>query len=394
MSSAGRTGTRPRLMLQYLEPAPLVDGADPAWLRDHLVMALETLAPSDLALGWRLGEERIAVLRPVIPREVSLWRWVPMLTQPASDWASAGLLQVGPAGRAPAPFHAMDDFRFLCPSHETVISASATRAIRLAHEIDADGVLLDRIRWHSPSQAPSAELTCFCDRCRDLVSGEGLDLGAVEDELSVASRSSEGRTRVVRLLLGRLGDGSLRDFVEWRQRHVSAVVAELADTVRRAGLRTALDVFTPALAFSVGQDLGAIAPAGEWSKSMTYLDAVGPATMPYELRGYARWLEEGGVGDPARVLAEALGFTPPGVSGSGPRLDALSVEVGRLAEAVGRDRAVLGLDAVELPGVCEVRDEDLAARLGAVRDAGIGVSPSWELLAIGPERIRRIATSV
>jgi hypothetical protein len=50
------------------------------------------------------------------------------------------------------------------------------------------------------------------------------------------------------------------------------------------------------------------------------------------------------------------------------------------------------LDAVELPGVCEVEDEDLEARLIALRDAGVGVSPSWELLAISPERLQRTAS--
>ena len=379
-------------MLQYLEPGLLVDAASPAQLRDHLRLAMDVLEPSDLALGWQLRPDQIEAVRPVVADDVNLWRWVPMLAHAGAEWASERQLQVGPGGSAPEPFKGMDDFRFLCPSDPRVLEASVDRAVSLAQDIDGDGVLLDRIRWHSPSQAPSAELSCFCGHCWEVASSAGLDLDAIRSELSSSSSSSQGRAQVVRALLGSPGDGQLRDFLAWRQRHMRAVVSRLADAVRRAGLRTALDVFTPGLAFSVGQDLEAFALAGEWTKSMTYFDAVGPATMPYEFGGYARWLAEAGVEGPLGVIEGVLGFAPPGLSGSGPRLDALSVERERLVRAVGADRAVLGLDAVELPGVCEVEDGDLDARLKALQQGGIGVSPSWELLAISPGRIRRIAS--
>ena len=62
--------------------------------------------------------------------------------------------------------------------------------------------------------------------------------------------------------------GRLHDFLEWRRRHITSVVVALADSVRHAGLRTALDVFTPALAYSVGQDIEAIASDGEWAETM------------------------------------------------------------------------------------------------------------------------------
>lgn len=385
---------RPRLMLQYLEPGPAVDGADIAHLRDHLDFALEHLQPSDIAFGWRMSHQQIASLRPVIPERVTVWRWVPMLVHSGATWASDRHLQLGPGGRVPQPFGGNADFRFLCPNQDSVIEASIERAIELAREIQAAGVLLDRIRWHSPSHGPATELTCFCEHCYRLASGRGLDLALVEDELRSASRSSAGRERVVRGLLGRMAQGSLAAFLGWRTQRMTEVITELAEGVQRAGLRTSLDVFTPTLAASVGQDLRVISPLGEWAKSMTYFDAVGPATMPYEFQGYAAWLDELGPGSAAEALTGAIGFAPPGLDASGPRLDAVGTEIERLSQAVGRERAVLGFDAVELPGVCDVRDEDLTARLAVLRDSGIGWAPSWELFAIGRERIRRIADSV
>jgi hypothetical protein len=181
------------------------------------------------------------------------------------------------------------------------------------------------------------------------------------------------------------------DFVTWRRGRVSEAVRLMVEGLRQRGLRTSLDVFTPALARSVGQDLATLGPLGEWSKSMTYFDALGPATMPYELLGYAEWLAQAGDTDAPGFLAELLGFDPPGVRGSGSRLPALGIESSRLVETVGQGRAVVGLDAVEIPGVCEVDDDVLAARLATVRSASLGAAPSWELLAISCDRIVRMA---
>jgi hypothetical protein len=134
-----------------------------------------------------------------------------------------------------------------------------------------------------------------------------------------------------------------------------------------------------------------LAKLGEWSKSMTYFEALGPASMPFELRGYRAWLEEAGDSDAADFLADALGFAAPGVDGHGAQSEALQREAERLSQAVGPDRAVVGIDAVEIRGICEVEDADLEARVRAVRDAGLGLSPCWELLFISDARIGRLA---
>jgi hypothetical protein len=385
---------RPRLMLQYLEPGPATEAAEPAALRDHLLFALELLRPTDIAFGWRLSPGQVSALRPAVPDGVTVWRWVPMLAHAGAEWATHEQLQVGPDGRSPEPFRAMADFRFLCPNHVGVIDASVGRAVGLAREIDAAGVLLDRIRWHSPSQAPAAELTCFCDRSRALARDRGIDLDAARLDLELAPRSVAGRIELVQGLLGQRASGNLEAFLQWRTERMTEVIAQLAGAIREVGLRTALDVFTPALARSVGQDLGAIAAQGEWTKSMTYFDAFGPATMPYELLGYRTWLGELGEGRAAEVVAGSIGFAPPGLQGPSPQLEALETEIGRVVEAVGNERAVLGFDAVELPGVCDVRDEDLDARLARLRAAHIGLAPSWDLLAISRSRLERMATEL
>jgi len=384
---------RPRLLLQYLEPSPAVDAADPSSLRDHLAATLDRLPVTDLALGWRLAPEVIEAVLSVIPGDVALWRWVPVFVDSGSSRAADVRVAVGPSGVAPPPFRDMADFRFLCLDHEEVVEAGLERATELAREIDAAGVLLDRIRWHSPSQSPAAELTCFCARSRTVAARDGLDLDRVATELGDAAASLDRRRAQVATLLGRRASGPVAEFMAWRSTTVTRAVARLAGGLREAGLNSALDVFTPALAGSVGQDLSALAEHGRWSKSMTYLDAIGPASMPFELRGYAAWLEEAGDDDAAGFLASLLGFEAPGLGIDGPQLDALRAEASRLSSAIGAGRSIVGIDAVEIAGVSDVDDADLDARVRALRDEGVGLSPCWELLFISGERVTNLAAA-
>jgi hypothetical protein len=376
----------PRLLLQYLEPSEAVKRADAADLAEYLADALRRLPVTDLALGWELSPAVIDAVRPLVPARVTLWRWVPMLTDSGTGRPVDARIAIGIDGRPPAPFRDMAAFRFLCLDHDEVVEAGLARAISLVREVDGDGVLLDRIRWHSPSRSPVSELTCFCERSRAAAAEDGLDLGAVAGEVELASPSLDGRRSVVAALLGGESDGPMAEFLAWRSRRVTEVVGRFSEGLRDVGLRSALDVFTPALAGSVGQDLRALGGLGAWAKSMTYVDALGPASMPFELRGYAAWLEEAGEVDTTGFLSGLIGFEAPGVGGRGQQLEALRVETDRLSDAVGQERAVLGLDAVEIPGVCDIADADLAARIGAVREAGVGLAPSWELLFISGHR--------
>lgn len=383
-----------RLLLQFLEPSEATSTGDPGVFGDHLARALRTLPVTDLALGWRLSPEVIAAVRPLVPREVSVWRWVPALSDPGDAGTTHGRLAIGVDGGPPRPFAGSPDFRFLCPDREEVVAAALARAIDLAVEVDATGVMLDRIRFHSPSNSPGRELTCCCERSLAIAREDGLDLATISHAIGTLDRTLDGRRALVAALLGDGADGPIGGFLAWRARRITQVVARLVDGLKARGLETALDVFTPSLARSVGQDLGAIGPMAMWSKAMTYLDANGPAAMPYELRGYARWLAEAGDPDPAAFLADLLGFPPPGLTDGGPRLDALASQMTRLRGSVGVHRAMVGLDAVEVPGVCEVADPDLRARVEAVGAAGLGLAPSWELLSMSHRRLDLLAMAL
>jgi hypothetical protein len=157
----------------------------------------------------------------------------------------------------------------------------------------------------------------------------------------------EGTLSFVRILLDPSAPTSenpnlalLRRFLDFRAASITRLVRAAADTARGMGLGVGLDCFSPSLASTVGQDLGALDRTCDWIKVMTYGHTLAPAGLPFELLNLADWLVRhkaiersevlgwlsGASGLPLRATPEALredGLTP----------EALASEVrrGRLA---------------------------------------------------------------
>ncbi len=380
-----------RFLIQYLEPSPAVGAIEPTTARDRLVQAFDRLPVTDVAFGWDLRPDVAEAVRTVVPSDVTVWRWVPLFTDSGEEQPTDLMAALGPEAQAPPAFRDMADFRFLCLDRHEVVEAAGQRARRLAMEIDADGVLLDRIRFHSPGASPVDELTCFCPYSDRAAARDGLDLAPVRRATLEARATLAGRRALVATLLGRTEVASVGEFLGWREDVVTRSVSAVTTDLGSVGLRAALDVFTPALTRSVGQDLAALGSLGEWSKSMTYFEALGPASMPFELTGYVEWLSAAGDDEAASFVSDVVGFALPRLSGFGPQLASLAHEARGLAAAVGPKRAIVGIDAVQVPGVCEVDDDDLSARLRQLRVSGLGASPCWELLLMDDARVGQIA---
>lgn len=302
-------------------------------------------------------------------------------------------LAVGPGGLPPRAPLGLDAFRFRCPSRPGVIQAAVSRALAVAAEVTVEGLFLDRIRWPSPSVDPVAELACFCAACRGRASADGLDLGAVAGQLAILEASADGRRTLLRALLQGGGPDPLDRFLAWRAKRMTDAVLAVGKGLRAAGYAVALDVFTPSLAFAVGQRIHDLSVGADWVKSMTYLSAWGPAAIPFELAAFGRWLAVGGEADPAALLTDLCGFAVPPLDrlrDSGLADDCLDAEIARMRDAAG-SRAAIGLDVVAIPDVLDISDDVVSRRAAAIARAGLGIVASWDLLRIPLQRLPSLA---
>ena len=59
-------------------------------------------------------------------------------------------------------------FLFSCPNDESYLEAALEASSALLFETEPDGIMLDKIRFPSPSNGFESLLGCFCDSCRSL----------------------------------------------------------------------------------------------------------------------------------------------------------------------------------------------------------------------------------
>jgi hypothetical protein len=376
-------------VVQYLEPGGL-EGLDPDEVVAKLDAAFASVRFTDVCLGWRVPAN---LLRPVVDyvntrTQASLWRWVPVMTGDGANRLLESDLALGPRGIPPANPGGVEEFEFLCPNRPGALNRAISRVCESLREVRIDGAFLDRVRWASPSQDPFSGLTCFCKACHDVALIDGLDLGLVRKTLAERSATAEGRLSVVAALLGCASPRSvLGQFISWRAEAMTRAVGAVANAAGGEAGRIALDLFSPSLMSSVGQDVCLLQRA-EWIKAMTYMSTWAPAGVPYELAGYARWLREAGVAEPERAISKLVRYPIPTLRAGKTSLPHRSfLAEAAMAHRHAGDRATLGIEFVELPVVAPVGDERLRQRVRAAWSSGCGVVASWDLRHIPIDRL-------
>jgi hypothetical protein len=388
----------PRVIVQLLEGGSASGATSPDAAVDRLREACATLPISDVCLGWGLPVPLVEAVAGEAERQgAALWLWHPLLSGdgqhvPRADQA------VGRGGHAVQPPMDLPEFSFDCAVRPAALEAALARLDTAAVRHPWQGILLDKIRWPSPSRDPAGELACFCDACRSAAAAVGIDLEALAGWLGGAAGSPAGRVRLLRALLEGDSEAGLDQFLAWRCERITAAVAAAAGRVRAHRgpgghpMRVALDVFAPALGRLVGQDLAALANHAEFLKAMLYLGTHGPAGLSYELCRLARWLEAGAVPSPVERLAEMVDLSLPAMSElchgslSVAVFDAQTDALRRLA---GR-RAAAGIDAVAVEGLAVLPEEMLEAVALRSLDAGVPIVLSWDLMSIPPTRLERL----
>ena len=176
-----------------------------------------------------------------------------------------------------------DDFTFACPSDAANIRLAARKYDAHFSGCGFDGVFLDKIRFSSFGNGFLSGMGCFCQRCRDFYVGEGVDVGAF-----LAMMGQEDKSFLVpcarRGMRYSYSDPVVDSLCRARAKLIARSVGEAASAFRRRGLTVGLDVFAPALAYFVGQDIEALAGIADFIKPMAYRVTDSPAGIPYETR--------------------------------------------------------------------------------------------------------------
>lgn len=392
--------------VQFLEDSPELKEIAPQAVRQRLHEAFDRLPISILLLGWNLPEAIFeAVVEETTRAHVRLFRWQPLLTGdgilfPRSEWQVIGMDSHPVKG-----FRGLPEFTFMCPNKPAV--REAVRAhLQEVLSPPYQGVFLDRIRFPSPSTNPFSQLACFCDDCcRAAQEQEGLDLVELQQALGSYWQTPGAARGLIASLFGSFPADmpdtvarGLRAWLHFRSESITQFVCLAGELASSRGMEVGLDCFSPSLTWMVGQDLETLAQACDWIKVMTYAHALGPAGLPFELMGLAAFLQDhDGMSEKGALafLEELAGFPLPrtyqDLRRKGLPSAALVAEA-RQAKASGARQLLVGLELVDLPGVCELNADQIRRDWQAVLKAGVkGVVLSWDLRHIPLERLQLVS---
>ncbi len=212
-----------------------------------------------------------------------------------------------------------------CPNNPELRRGIMGRIEEAVTGLEADGVMLDGVRFASPGSGLEAFLTCFCRHCREKAGELGLDfegmrracLGLLEAFYDVrrllpwVGAYGGSPLSLYRLLAG-YGDGGLLDWLVFREKSIEEFVRDVRNLLRSyGGVELGAYVFTPSLAPLVGQSYDMLRRYLDVVKPMIYRLGKGVACLNYELyvaaRDLARWngLDEDAV---LGVLKRLLGL--------------------------------------------------------------------------------------
>jgi hypothetical protein len=298
-----------------------------------------------------------------------------------------------------------ETFRFVCPNNPATRQKVVRRLRELLTRYAFAGVFLDKIRLPSPANGVDEMLSCFCDHCRDAAARVDLDLDAVVKILAdrgidpraspTETRSDEASQWLDALLAG---SPILSRFLRFRADSVATLVAELAAHARRMGRKVSLDLFSPCLAFLVGQDYGRLKQHCDWAKPMTYRLAQGPAGLRLEIPRLIEGVTNRFGIDEARIMewsARRAAFGKDMLVETRERavpMSFIQAEIDAAVRTLAPVPVYFGLELVRQPGVIDVDPAHVVDMVKAGRAANAaGLVISWDLMHAPVDCVRALA---
>lgn len=324
-------------------------------------MWLEKLHAGRVIYGWHPDAYVSgAVIEKAHRNGAEAYVWLPVFAEAA--FACDAFVPAAENGGGRIDAVKGESFEFICPSSEDNIEAALRMLDALTDGARPDGVFLDRIRY--PSMAvKSAVFGCMCPRCLAKYEAAGIDidrlraLAAADDMTPFIPMGIEG-TRY------RFADRDADLLFAVKRDIITSSVAKLADEIKKRGYKVGLDLFAPALADTVGQDIAALSVCADMIKPMMYYSTTAPAGLPFECAAITEGMRA--------ALARMWGADPADEKSLVSQLNAIQA---------GGAEIACGTEVNYVKGVCSVKPQDLKRRLGALRDAGFGSAAlCWNII--------------
>jgi hypothetical protein len=382
-------------------------------LKNKLATAKEALNLDALMVWSDIGKKNLDLVREICRDfKIKTYLWYPILADIPGfkvRWEQSvetfdGLHGYGKNSRWDKLGKGEEDFLFLCPNDEQNIREIFNQYQNKIIESGFDGVFLDRIRFPSPSNGFEALFSCFCKSCMNkFYSNYGEDLKGYRNQVKTVFKKFKtidvNYLQTCQSFSDIIIRDSLKKFYDFRKKNIYQVLKMFADKAKQMGKLVGVDLFAPSLAPLVSQDYRLLAKTCDWIKPMIYCHTSSPAGLPLELYCLIRaileinpTLDEGQL---IREISRIIGVDLPtqindllknGISEHIICSEMQKIKEFNLPEKVD---TYVGIEAVQIPGLCNITEKILKKYLKSVIEADIkGMVLSWDLLKIPDENLQ------
>jgi len=399
-----------QIVLNNIEPDALKKDD---YLKRKIAIAKDVLDLDAIIIWPDSHKKNLALIQEICSNfKIRTYLWYPVLADISafqvkpnqSVEAFNGELGHGKIGRWEKLGQVEEDFLFLCPNEEKYIMEVFKHYQKQLLEEGFDGVLLDRIRFPSPANGFETLFTCFCQSCQDKFQKEyNEDLSDYRDKIK--DLLHELRFMKIKDLSGyrNLSDmimrNNLKKFFDFREQSIYQLTRMFADEAKQKGKIVGLNLFAPSIAPLSAQNYRLLSGICDWIKPMAYCHTAGPAGLPLEFSCFIKAIlninpalkESQLIQEISQILGSELPGKISGILENGVPENIIYQEMQRIKNFSLKEsvKIYLGLDAVQIPGICHVDKRILEKYLGSVFDLNIeGMVMSWNLLKIPDENIK------
>ena len=382
-------------------------------LKKKLATAKEAFNLDALMIWSDISKKNLDLVREICTDfKIKTYLWYPILAdipgfkvrREQSVETFDGLHGYGKNGRWDKLGKGEEDFLFLCPNDEQNTREIFDQYQNKIIESDFDGVFLDRIRFPSPSNGFELLFSCFCKPCLDKFYNKySEDLENYRYQAKTVFEKFKtidiNYLQICQSFSDIIIQDNLEKFYDFRKQNIYQVVKIFADKAKHMGKLVGVDLFAPSLAPLVSQDYQLLAKTCDWIKPMIYCHTSSPAGLPLELYCFIRAildinpaLDEGQlIREISRIIGVELPAQINDLLKNGISEHIIYSEMQKIREFSLPEKVdtYVGIEAVQIPGLCNITDKILKKYLRSVIEADIkGMVLSWDLLKIPDENLQ------
>lgn len=283
------------IVLQIFTGGYRYQEADKEAVKQKLQPVLKKLKVSKVIIGWALD----ALLYQEVEKLVhsygaELYLWLPVFSE-TGLLEPVSLLQDCFQERVKS-FQLKDgeNFEFYCPNVSANREAVKRIYEKYFQKINFDGVFLDKIRYASFANRIEGVFSCFCPECRKRYQEMQLDDVALQTEIKKVLTGTEGYGELPFNCKGyengryKFKNPVWEQFFSIKAEIILTGLADLSSYFRANQLKIGMDVFSPFMAYFVGQDLQKLQQYADFMKPMMYRITNAPAGLPFEYEKFLK----------------------------------------------------------------------------------------------------------